>query len=183
MSENPRWKPVPYNRSLTESVIKSAMGGFLDGLEGGIQGAIRTDHGALRPGRVRQDAQGRTRRIGRRTASDVPNRQRAKKAVVKDRSKITKDQVREAQELLTELGYNPGPIDGLWGPSTSKAYQYFLRVSGLRVTGVLTMQTLQSLRDAVSSVNSDASRTEAELSNLDKTILMIEDDTYSVVEK
>ena len=171
-----------YNRSLTESVIKSAMGGFLDGLEGEFKELFE-------PIMVRYDPAEFDRTLkaeldaldAELQAMSQPSE--GEKAVVKDRPKMTKDQVREAQELLTELGYNPGPIDGLWGPSTSKAYQYFLRVSGLRVTGVLTMQTLQSLRDAVSSVNSDASRTEAELSNLDKAILMIEGETYTVVEE
>ena len=171
-----------YNRSLTESVIKSAMGGFLDGLEGEFKELFKPIMARYDPAEFDRTLKAELDALDAELrAMSQPSQ--SEKTVVKNRSKMTKDQVREAQELLTELGYKPGPIDGLWGPSTSKAYQYFLRVSGLPVTDVLKIQTLQSLRDAVSSVNSETSRVEAELSDLDKIILMVEDETYSAVEK
>ena len=171
-----------YNRSLTESVTKSALEGFLDGLEGEFKELFEPIMARYDPAEFDRTLKAELDALDAELqAMSQPSQ--SEKAVVKDRSKMTKDQVREAQELLTSLGYKPGPADGLWGPRTSEAHQYFLRVSGLPVTDALTMQTLQSLRDAVSSVNNDASRVEAELSDLDKTILMIEDETYSVVEK
>ena len=170
-----------YNRSLTESVIKSALGGFLDGLEGEFKELFEPIVARYDPAEFDRTLKAELDALDAElhTMSQPAG---GEKAVVEDRPKITKDQVREAQELLTLLGYKPGPADGLWGPRTSEAYQYFLRVSGLPVTDVLTMQTLQSLRDAVSSTNDDASRVEMELSDLDKTILMMEDETYSAVE-
>ena len=30
------------------------------------------------------------------------------------------------QKLLTEQGYNPGPIDGVWGPRSAQAYQEYM---------------------------------------------------------
>ena len=35
--------------------------------------------------------------------------------------------IREAQRLLSALGYQPGPADGLWGGSTLEAWRAFLR--------------------------------------------------------
>jgi len=33
--------------------------------------------------------------------------------------------VREVQSILTELCFNPGPIDGVWGQKTEKAAKDF----------------------------------------------------------
>ena len=38
--------------------------------------------------------------------------------------------VREVQSLLAELGYNPGPVDGVWGERTAAAWHAFAREAG-----------------------------------------------------
>ena len=38
--------------------------------------------------------------------------------------------VREVQALLKELGYGPGPVDGVWGKRTNAAWQAFAREAG-----------------------------------------------------
>ena len=38
--------------------------------------------------------------------------------------------VREVQALLEELGYRPGPVDGVWGKRTNAAWQAFAREAG-----------------------------------------------------
>jgi len=45
--------------------------------------------------------------------------------------------VYQAQKKLQDLGYNPGPLDGLWGIKTEKAIKEFQRKNGLPVTGKL----------------------------------------------
>ena len=55
--------------------------------------------------------------------------------------------LREAQTLLTALGYAPGPADGVWGPRSVRAYQSFLRDAGLPPADNLTPDTLQRMRD------------------------------------
>ena len=83
---------------------------------------------------------------------------------VEDDSEITNADVREAQELLAALGYDPGPADGLWGPRTSEAYQSFLYDTGApTITEVLTVQTLRALRKAVSSVRDEDVPAEQEI--------------------
>jgi len=53
--------------------------------------------------------------------------------------------VREIQEKLTELGYNPGPVDGLYGNKTKVAIQGFQQKKGLRVDGLATPELLEEL--------------------------------------
>jgi len=42
----------------------------------------------------------------------------------------TPGEVREVQTLLTELGYDPGPVDGVWGSRTTEAWKTFARQAG-----------------------------------------------------
>jgi hypothetical protein len=43
---------------------------------------------------------------------------------------LDSQQVRELQNVLLRAGYDPGPIDGAWGPKTQAAYTRFLRANG-----------------------------------------------------
>ncbi len=43
--------------------------------------------------------------------------------------------IRETQAYLAELGYDPGPADGAWGPRTQRALDAFRRDTGLPVGG------------------------------------------------
>lgn len=56
--------------------------------------------------------------------------------------------VREAQWLLAELGYSPGPIDGILGPQTLSALNSFQRSNRLEVTDNVNSTTLRRLRAA-----------------------------------
>ncbi len=53
--------------------------------------------------------------------------------------------VREAQELLGELGFAPGPIDGIFGPRTLGAVLALQRDLGLQVDGLVGSQTRSGL--------------------------------------
>ena len=54
--------------------------------------------------------------------------------------------IREAQELLAALGYEPDPPDGHWGERTAQAYQAFVRDANLPVTDTLTPAALKAMR-------------------------------------
>lgn len=49
--------------------------------------------------------------------------------------------IRQIQNLLDYLGYDPGPIDGLDGANTRDAVKAFQRSEGLTVDGVAGVQT------------------------------------------
>ncbi|MCF8126951.1 MAG: peptidoglycan-binding protein [Deltaproteobacteria bacterium] len=60
-----------------------------------------------------------------------------------DKSKsFQKGQVREAQRILTELGYNPGPVDGAYGATTAEAIRAYQADYGLPQTGEPTDKLL-----------------------------------------
>lgn len=58
----------------------------------------------------------------------------------------TGDQVIELQTRLKELGFDPGVIDGDFGPKTTTAVRDFQRSKGLDVDGVAGPQTLAALQ-------------------------------------
>ena len=60
----------------------------------------------------------------------------------------TYDEVREAQTLLYQADYNPGPIDGEWGRRTEGALINFMNDQGLEYDGELSQNELELLRAA-----------------------------------
>jgi hypothetical protein len=53
--------------------------------------------------------------------------------------------VRQAQRALRDLGYSPGPIDGIVGPQTHAALAKYQDSEKLPVTGVLDLETMARL--------------------------------------
>jgi len=53
--------------------------------------------------------------------------------------------VLEAQRALRDLGYHPGPIDGMFGPQTRAALEKYQVAEKLPVTGELDAETMQRL--------------------------------------
>lgn len=58
--------------------------------------------------------------------------------------------VRALQRGLVRLGDRPGPIDGLYGPRTTRAVIRFQRAQGLRVDGIAGPKTLTRLGNVLS---------------------------------
>jgi hypothetical protein len=71
--------------------------------------------------------------------------------------------VREAQRALDELGFRPGPIDGVVGRRTRDALARYQRSQKIPVTGYLDTETMVRL-DIHERVSSPASRHESEVS-------------------
>lgn len=55
--------------------------------------------------------------------------------------------VREIQQRLTDLGYDPGPVDGMFGGKTKVAIQGFQRKKGMNPDGQATPQVLEALKN------------------------------------
>jgi hypothetical protein len=53
--------------------------------------------------------------------------------------------VRRSQQLLLELGYYKGELDGLWGSGTRAAFEAYQAEKGLPVTGLPDQNTLLNL--------------------------------------
>lgn len=58
---------------------------------------------------------------------------------------LAQEDVRQAQLELQQLGFNPGPIDGIMGPLTRGALRDFQQDRGLAVTGRLDTRTREAL--------------------------------------
>jgi uncharacterized protein (TIGR02594 family) len=59
--------------------------------------------------------------------------------------------VREIQTALSDKGFDPGGIDGIWGRKSIRAVKAFQQASGLSVDGVVGPQTLGKLFGAVTA--------------------------------
>jgi localization factor PodJL len=53
--------------------------------------------------------------------------------------------VREAQRALRDLGYEPGPVDGIVGPKTREALVRYQRSEKIALTGRLDPETMVRL--------------------------------------
>lgn len=54
-------------------------------------------------------------------------------------------EVSAAQRALLNLGYTPGPVDGIFGPATFSGVELFQEDSNMNVTGLLTRNTHQEI--------------------------------------
>lgn len=68
---------------------------------------------------------------------------------------LGREDIRAVQQLLAELGYEPGPEDGLMGDRTAAAIREFQTEEGLTVTGQPTPALLARLRAAAGSDTGD----------------------------
>lgn len=65
--------------------------------------------------------------------------------------------VLDIQRRLKALGFDPGPLDGVWGPKTRAAVRSFQSAAGLLVDGVVGKMTTEALNAAPVSASSPSS--------------------------
>ncbi len=63
----------------------------------------------------------------------------------RDAASTPKRFVRDAQRTLRELGYRPGPVDGVVGPRTQEALARYQRAEGIPGTRQLDTETMGRL--------------------------------------
>ena len=62
---------------------------------------------------------------------------------------VDKDKVRGAQQVLKRLGFEAGPVDGVFGPATFAAIESFQEDAGMKVRGLLTQDTFHNITRAL----------------------------------
>lgn len=65
--------------------------------------------------------------------------------------------VTATQQALRDKGYDPGPVDGMWGPKTAKAVRDYQKAEGLTVTGRMDTTTADRLGVKMSPASPSAS--------------------------
>lgn len=63
-----------------------------------------------------------------------------------ERKDVKKSDVKELQTALNKAGYPSGPIDGIYGPKTTKAVRAYQAKRNMSGNGKLTAETLRSLK-------------------------------------
>ena len=79
---------------------------------------------------------------------------------------------RMVQEALTEKGFDPGPIDGMWGSRTKSAVMKFQESAGLSANGQIDGPTKSGLLGSAS-----ASKSMAKAVSMPTTPAFSEEDT------
>jgi cell wall hydrolase len=83
-------------------------------------------------------------------------------------------QVKEAERLLSEKGYWPGPIDGVFDPASRSALITFQKWGGRPITGRLTVDEIDALRRSAMPVPRDGDYEHAEV-DIDRQVLLMVD--------
>src|SRR5712664_2921330 len=107
------------------------------------------------------------------TPSIVSAQQRDKDA------SLTRAQTREAERLLSEMGYWTGTVDGLFDPATRSALIAFQKWEGRPITGQLTLDELDAIRTSSSPKAREPGYAHVEV-DLDRQVLLLVNDEGGV---
>lgn len=103
----------------------------------------------------------KVRRAGTRRTSVRTSTTAATRPLLRNGS--TGSDVRFLQQELKDLGYNPGTIDGIFGPRTERAVKNFQADQGLVVDGIVGKLTWGALARSDSSPPTDDTSSRAQL--------------------
>jgi hypothetical protein len=93
----------------------------------------------------------------------------------KHRDRIpTRAEAKEAERRLSEMGYWTGPVDGAIDGITRTALIAFQKWEGREITGRLTLDELQAIRDAIPPRARDAGYQHVEV-DIDRQVLLLID--------
>ena len=94
----------------------------------------------------------------------------------------TRAQIKEAERRLSELGYWTGPVDGRLDEGTRSAFIAFQKWEGRAITGKLTLEDLDAIRNSVPPKARDLGYAHVEV-DVDRQVLMLvnEDDGVRVL--
>jgi len=90
----------------------------------------------------------------------------------KKRASLSRAEIIEAERRLTELGYWAGPVDGRLDEGTASALIAFQKWEGREITGKLTIQELEAIRNGVAPNPRDLGYEHVEV-DVDRQVLML----------
>jgi N-acetylmuramoyl-L-alanine amidase len=104
----------------------------------------------------------------------------AQAAGQKKQNEPTKEEILEAEQRLSELGYWTGPVDGLMDSASRQALIAFQKVERRKRTGRLTNDELSALRNAQRPTPRDTGPAHIEI-DIGRQVLFYVDETGKVV--
>ncbi len=72
--------------------------------------------------------------------------------------RISRDLVMAVQKRLVDLGFNPGPVDGVAGGKTRDAVRAFQRLAGLPLSGIISEGLIEDLNREMEEIRSASTR-------------------------
>jgi hypothetical protein len=97
----------------------------------------------------------------------------------KSRASLTRAQTKEAERRLADMGYWTGPVDGVFDPATRSALIAFQKWEGRAVTGQLTPDELEAIRNGSSPMAREPGYTHVEV-DVDRQVLLVVNDKGGV---
>ncbi|HEY0366597.1 MAG TPA: murein L,D-transpeptidase, partial [Pyrinomonadaceae bacterium] len=88
------------------------------------------------------------------------------------RPSLTRAQTREAERLLSDLGYWTGAVDSVFEPATRTALIAFQKWEGRAVTGRLTLAELEAIRNSSSPKAREPGYTHVEV-DIDRQVMLM----------
>jgi len=95
------------------------------------------------------------------------------------RGKLTRAETIEAERRLSEMGYWTGAVGGLFDPATRSALVAFQKWQGRPVTGQLTLEELEAIRNSASPKARETGYAHVEV-DLDRQVLLLVNDDGGV---
>lgn len=92
---------------------------------------------------------------------------------------LTRAQTKEAEQRLNHLGYWTGAVDGIFDTASRSALIAFQKYEGLAITGRLTNDELEAIRNSASPKARDLGYAHVEV-DIDRQVLLIVNDQGSV---
>lgn len=97
---------------------------------------------------------------------------RAQTNATRAQTRLTRAQTREAERRLSEMRYWTGAVDGVFDPATRMALIAFQKWEGRAVTGRLTLDELEAIRNSASPTARETGYAHVEV-DLDRQVLLI----------
>jgi peptidoglycan hydrolase-like protein with peptidoglycan-binding domain len=98
---------------------------------------------------------------------------------VKQQASMSRPQIKEAEQRLSDIGYWTGPVDGVLDPATRAALIAFQKYSGRNITGELTLDELEAIRSSAPPKVRDGGYEHVEI-DLDRQVLLLVNDVGAV---
>jgi len=95
------------------------------------------------------------------------------------KASLTRPQTKEAEQKLADLGYWTGAIDGVVDPATRAALIAFQKWEGRALTGRLTIDELEAIRNAAAPMPRDGNYAHVEV-DIDRQVLLLVDEKERV---